>query len=292
MDGGQIRKLRYADRKLYEQMETAIEDDYILKIFPRLVEEGAIGFFIGNRLVSLAAVTIFAEKYAILGRLRTDVRERGKGYSTILLRHLLKEVRMRKELKWVGLTTRANNFPVHRIANKLGMKKIWAFRICRMTAEGERALATRGTGNGWRKITNIHEVKKSLQKLKNSPRPPAIFPYSAYYPLPFDPDLWDDAYLETCLCLQKDDRIVLCAPEDKGESYFHVKYFGKDPFASDSFWPLLVPLAKKAGRRLWIDLPENSKEIENIPENGFEQQEWTLWGAPLDQDYIVEEGCN
>src|SRR5699024_10486056 len=97
-----IRKLTTGDYQAFQQMDTGIEDDYIFHIFPESVnQEDTYGFFQDGRLVSMAAITVFADRYVILGRVRTDRRYRGQGIATQLLGNLCRKVDARPDISWV-----------------------------------------------------------------------------------------------------------------------------------------------------------------------------------------------
>ncbi|MFB4164108.1 hypothetical protein ACE1TI_09770 [Alteribacillus sp. JSM 102045] len=60
------------------KMNTGMEEDYVKDIFPYIIEEDQ-GAFEGNEMVGIAGYMLLAERYAMLGRLRTAKTWRGQG---------------------------------------------------------------------------------------------------------------------------------------------------------------------------------------------------------------------
>ncbi|MFB4164109.1 hypothetical protein ACE1TI_09775 [Alteribacillus sp. JSM 102045] len=52
----------------------------------------------------------------------------------------------------------------------------------------------------WREVAEKQEKRNLLQKLHLKNMDLKVFPYSGYYPLPFEEDLWTDPYLNRCKC--------------------------------------------------------------------------------------------
>ncbi|WP_347862444.1 GNAT family N-acetyltransferase [Salimicrobium sp. PL1-032A] len=103
-----MKQLTERDKSFFTSMSTGIEDDYIARIFERLVTSEShtlYGMFRGGQLVSTAGYSLFAEgTCAMLGRLRSDINHRGKGYSTELLHHIITELKHRRRVEWIGPT--------------------------------------------------------------------------------------------------------------------------------------------------------------------------------------------
>ncbi|SEQ95950.1 hypothetical protein SAMN05216232_3808 [Virgibacillus subterraneus] len=99
---GQNRVLNSNDFKHLEKMNTGIEDDYIKRIFNRLItgKNRLYGLFLDDQMVSLGGYSIYASRYAMLGRLRTDRRFMGKGFSTELMYHMMNKAFQINGIQW------------------------------------------------------------------------------------------------------------------------------------------------------------------------------------------------
>ncbi|HEU5139878.1 MAG TPA: GNAT family N-acetyltransferase, partial [Bacillales bacterium] len=149
----EIRRLADGDFEAFKQMKTGIENDYVTRIFQRSVNtEPTYGAFVNDQLVSLAAYTLFAGRYAVLGRLRTDLRFRGRGIATQLLTELCSELDERHPgVAWIGLATELRNHPVQHIANHLGMERLSTYYSCVLEHDGLRNLdrVVKGVPDEW-----------------------------------------------------------------------------------------------------------------------------------------------
>lgn len=276
----QIRKLTAGDFEAFKKMETGIENDYVARIFSKSVNrEETYGLFIEGQLVSIAAYTVFAGRYAVLGRLRTDLRFRGQGLATKLLIELCRMVDSGQEIKWVGLATELSNHPVHRIAEKLGMARLAVFCSCVAENEKLEKLLSEDTGDSrdWVPIYDNQKKRELLKKVTPNENPLRIFPYECYYPLPYEDTLWGEDYLSACTFLKNGDHFVLLMPDEKGGSYLHVKYFGYDVFSQSGLWRKVITEARKTNREVWIDLPYGG----GLPEEKadfFRSTAWTCYG--------------
>lgn len=274
-----IRRLSVHDFEAVKQMHTGIEEDYVLHIFPESVHnEVTYGAFVEDQLVSMAAFTVFAGRYAVLGRLRTDLRFRGRGLVTQLLEELCGKIDDDLNLAWVGLATRADNFPVHQIAAKLQMNRLSTFYSCTLNEAGQTVLHKELPAhfNEWTEVTDHAQKQTLLNNLLIQDKQLNVFVYECYYPLPFESPLWSEEYLQNCKCLKNNERFVLLMPDEKGSSYLHMKYFWDDSFSQPGLWQAALTEANKTGRKLWIDLPETQNfEQTTAP---FERAAWMCFG--------------
>lgn len=73
-----IRALTKEDLPSLQAMETGIEDDYVIRVFERIStgNNKLFGLFSNDQLVSVGGLTVFAKQYAMLGRMRSDLRFR------------------------------------------------------------------------------------------------------------------------------------------------------------------------------------------------------------------------
>lgn len=274
-----IRRLSVDDFEALKQMHTGINKDYVLHIFAESVNnEETYGAFVDDQLVSIAAFTVFAGRYAVLGRLRTDIRFRGRGIVTQLLKELCGKIDDNPRLAWVGLATQADNFPVHQVAGKLKMNRLSTFNSCSLDEGGQAVLHSElpTLFNEWTVVGDLKEKQALLNNLSIQENQLRIFPYECYYPLPFESPLWTEDYLEKCKCLKDDGRFVLFMPDEKGSSYLHMKYFWDDSFSRPGLWQAALTEAGKIGRKLWIDLPETQNFDETAAP--FERTAWMCFG--------------
>lgn len=88
-----IRELAAEDFPLLQAMDTGIEDDYIKLFFDRFSTgtNRLYGLFVGDHLASIGGHSVFASRYAMLGRMRSDRRFRGKALSTELMSYIERE---------------------------------------------------------------------------------------------------------------------------------------------------------------------------------------------------------
>lgn len=272
----QIRQLTSDDYESFKEMDTGIEDDYVLRIFPHSVhQEATFGIFHYDRLVSIAAYTVFAGQYAILGRVRTDRRYRQNGLSSILLSDLCRKIDHSEKISWVGLATELNNLAMQSISKNLGFSRLSVFTSY-IINEDVGALHDRAIKE-WYEIDGVAEKRSLLKKVRPDENPLRIFPYECYYPLPFEETLWSDAYLNKCRFLVREDRFIILMKDTKGSSYLHAKYLFEDLFLEPGLFALLLQESKNQGLRLWVDLPYSN----GLPESYkrfFETTIWTNWG--------------
>lgn len=254
----QIRRLRTEDFSTVQEMETGIENDYVVHIFPQSVNrEATFGLFVDGKLAVIAAYTIFGGHYAVLGRLRTDLRYRGRGFATRLLSELCRIVDAAEQIHWVGLATELKNTPVHHIAKKLSMDRLSVYYSCVTGHQNVKHLAGSGSGDSreWALVDSNQEKRVLLNTVTPENNPLGIFPYECYYSLPYEETLWHDAYLSRCVFQKKHADFVVLMPDEKGAAYLHVKYFGKNIFSESGLWRSILTEAEKTGREIWIDLP-------------------------------------
>ncbi len=160
-----------------EAMDTGIEDDYVMRIFHRLTTENhrLYGLFIDNEMVSMGGYTIFAGRYAMLGRLRSDRRFRGNNFATQLISYIMNEAFQVNGIQWVGANTQEYNIPARRVVEKLQLNPY--VMLHGAVTKDTSALET--GAKSWNFIDSIERKKYWLKEvfLKSS----SIFPYECYY---------------------------------------------------------------------------------------------------------------
>src|SRR5699024_11097771 len=114
--------LHMEDIPLLQNMETGIENDYILRIAGNLMEGNnrLFGLFANKQLVSFGGYSLFANHYAMLGRLRSDRRFKKNGYATQLMRYMRDAAFRLPQVEWVGANTQEDNLSARRVMEKIG----------------------------------------------------------------------------------------------------------------------------------------------------------------------------
>ncbi|WP_070121187.1 GNAT family N-acetyltransferase [Bacillus marinisedimentorum] len=279
----EIRKLTASDIEALKNMETGINDDYVVRIFPRIVEARShelFGLFENGSMVVIAGVTFFENRYAVLGRLRTDRSHLQKGYATKLLHAITETLTEKEEIQWIGAATNTNNPAAVKVLHKLGMNMHSAFHSVTIDP-ADASFLTGNEDKTWDEVTGVEEKRYLLEQLPPAKNELQLFPYECYYPLPYEPQFLSDVYLAKCIFYKKGSRFAVVMPDEKAESYFHVKYFHEDLFKQSGLWNTIVPLAEDNGRKFWLDLPPDS--FISMPERSrFNiQDQWALYGRRI-----------
>lgn len=266
-----IRKLTVADRKDVRAMETGIEDDYVIRIFSKLVEEDdMLGYFEGHKLVGIAGMTIYEGELAVLGRLRTHTNYRGRGIASALMNELKEEAFHSLNMSWAGYATEKNNLAGNRLARCLQMNleaTVVSSRLSPGTVEG--TLDTQPYRSDFSR-----ECKKNYLEELSVTEDLTFFPHSIYYPLPYVPKL-TSGYLDSIEMFQNDFGTFILMKEEKGATYLHVKVWNEKTLHSKEFWEIVNAEAEREARSIWIDLPtEQAKWLEAHSHQNI----WHLYG--------------
>ncbi|WP_377888809.1 GNAT family N-acetyltransferase [Alkalihalobacillus sp. R86527] len=266
-----IKYLTYSDYGLLENMNTNIRNDYILRIFPRLVQqESLIGYFENDRLIGIAGLTLFENEIAILGRLRTDVSYRGKGIATTLMKALIEKAYMTQSLKWVGYATEMDNIPANQLSKRLNMTRESILVSARVGPGIIHGIEGQSRFN---KRTNSRLKRSTVLKAFNENQF-SFFPYEIYYPLPYIPSL-SHLYIEKIELYSSEVGSFFLTREEKGDSYLHVKLFNPTLLKNKQMWNIINKIANDEGRTIWIDLPI---EYEDLLGEAFQKTYWHLIG--------------
>ncbi|UOQ45882.1 GNAT family N-acetyltransferase [Halobacillus salinarum] len=278
----QVRKLTDKDLPAFSKMDTGIEDDYVLRIFDRLIasqDHTLFGLFNRNQLVSVGGYSLFANgRFAMIGRMRTDRRFYGKGCSTQLLLFVVEELHTRNEILWMGANTHKHNKPARRVLEKIGLLPgpLHYYTVLRHP----QLLAGSTKGKIWGEVTEIKEKRTLLLQLEENTL--GFFPYECYYPFPYHKQLFTDKHLSESSVYTSPDgkRFVIIRNDRKGEEYSHVKYFWNDHYLQPGLFETILHHWRKhpSHTGCWIDFsPEG---YHNIPDlTPFEiQKPWILYG--------------
>ncbi|WP_027964305.1 GNAT family N-acetyltransferase [Halalkalibacillus halophilus] len=228
----QIRKLTLDDEPYMQAMQTGKEDDYVVRIFERLVtnEEHALyGYFKDNQMVSVAGYSIFQHQYGMLGRLRSDQRYVGEGYATAVMNHVVQELEAMPEIKWIGANTQLHNFSALRVLEKLHLPKLRKLHASTLV-EPEKFLTTEEPK--WKELTELKDKQAWVNSILHEED--LIFPLQCYYPFPVSPALFTNDNLTEWRFFenQEKDRIVIMKIDTKRYRYLHIIYLWDDLFSA------------------------------------------------------------
>ncbi|KYG25603.1 GNAT family N-acetyltransferase [Alkalihalobacillus trypoxylicola] len=289
----EIRRLYKEDKLLFEQMNTGIEDDYVLHIYDQLMEEPHFlyGLFEQNQLVSIGGYTMFADEYAMLGRLRSDLSYRGKGYASKLLEFVMNEALKQPEVKWIGGNTQKDNPSAMKVLNKLGLKSYPL--IYHATTNDVGSL--KRVGELWRKINDFTEKKRWL--LENYSDSNNLFGYECYYPFPASEALFSNEKIKEWTIFENESktRCLLLKNDVKGVPIVHVIYPYDDIWTQPGLWKTIQtfydakPIHKESDTQIWLDLSD--QQLLSIPaEHTFTiSTPWILYGENRQQLLIQQK---
>lgn len=277
-----IRLLNNEDFPYFEAMETAIEEDYILGIFDKITsgKNKLYGLFIDNQLISMGGYSVFANHYAMLGRLRSDVRYRGKHYATELLTHVLNDAFHMQGIEWIGANTQEYNKPARRIVENLGFKPYTTLH----GAVTQDIKVLDREAKPWNPIHSLERKKYWLKEtyLKHS----AVFPYECYYSFPASEALFQDQEVESWNFYENNEktRFLITKYDYKRKHYLHVAYPWDDITSQEGLWETISQgynkLLQEKGENsyIWMDLKKEAAQL--LPtDHQFElPSPWILYG--------------
>ena len=269
-DNGVIRKLGYLDVPQVEEMPTGIEDDYVIRIIHKLIQnENMIGFFMKEKLVGIAGMSLFEGEAAVLGRLRTHKDYRKKGIASALMNTLQTKAFENPAVIWTGYATEDYNTAGNSLAPHLQMQLESEIVSCRISPQ---SILGQTDTEPFNKVNDM-DKKVTIEKYwKTSVS--SFFPYSIYYPLPYLPSL-SSVYLKQVEVFVNDNGGFLLMKEEKGASYLHVKVLNKSTVYSKAMWKSVNAYALEEARAIWIDLPkQDAKWLEPFSH----QTTWHLYG--------------
>lgn len=269
-----FRQLYQKDFELYQQMETQLEDDYMLRVFDRLTSKGnaLFGLFEDDTLVAVAGYTLFAGEFAMMGRLRSDSRYRQNGYGTLITEYIYNQARQTEGIKWIGANTEKRNTPAQKVLKKLDVPHISTLYAAQ--ADDLSSLIPReDTTTDWQRVETIDKKRQWLEETYLNPDfEKSIFPYEAYYPFPARLSLFTDDRLDGWLCFENSDatRVVFMWEEEKGKKYLHVVYPWSDFMNQPGLFRLISDEFNKSqdwyqADAIWMDLTEQEAEL--LPDN-------------------------
>ncbi|MFO8068459.1 MAG: GNAT family N-acetyltransferase [Alkalibacterium sp.] len=266
-----IRQLTVADLAYYEQMQTGLNDDYMLHVFDQITSgaDYLYGLFVSDELVALSGFSLFKNYYAMLGRLRTDQRYRKSGYGTKIVEYSLDQALAHPEVKWIGANTEQHNKAAQAVLKKVGLppvKLLYAAQAS--TVENLMAAdvapwkeeTDKNTKMNWIKQTYLHPAFDKK-----------VFPLEAYYPFPVSEKMFEDSieqwhFFENAA----KTRCVIMWEELKGTNYLHVVYPWHDFMEQPGLFNTVQQELKKAQQNdsettIWWDFSET--DVALFPKN-------------------------
>ncbi|WLR49332.1 GNAT family N-acetyltransferase [Halobacillus litoralis] len=193
-----VKPLTIEDYPTLKEMDTGIEDDYVVRIFDRLVTSDShelFGLFQNGQMLAVGGYSLFGkDKFAMLGRLRSDRRFQLKGNATELLKPVVDQLKKDPRVSWIGANTHLGNLSARRVLEKLGIDQ--GPIIHYLTLKHPDLLAGHTPGPVWKPVDGLKRKRDLLTGLKENALD--TFPYECYYPFPFDEALFTDDYLQAC----------------------------------------------------------------------------------------------
>lgn len=278
-----IRQLKNKDYDLLSSVNTGIDDDYVVRIYEKLItgDNFLYGLFVDNSLVCFGGYSVYNKVYAMLGRLRSDIRFRNNNYATKLMLYIIDQAFQNSNIKWVGANTEEDNIPAQRVLQKLGLIPHPPLYVA---TTKDTTVLTSGA-KIWSKINTLTEKKAWLKKsfiLTNS-----LFPYECYYPFPASWDLFKDNQIAKWNFYENEDktRFLITKPDQKGHLYLHVIYPWNDIMNQCGLWETISQDYRKLSKHyshentyIWIDLTK--KQVSILPKGHSFQlaSPWILYG--------------
>lgn len=259
-----IRLLTIDDLPYLEAMETGIEDDYIERIFIKLVTGNNFlyGLFWNDKLVSIGGFTIFVKRYAMLGRMRSDYRYRGNNLSTKLMTYVMDEVFKLQSIQWVGANTQEENLPAKRVLEKLGLT-----RLSTLYGSTTKDLSMLESGAApWQEVLDLERKKKWIDQLYV--KTGAVFPYECYYSFPASEDLFTEEKLMEWCFYENDTstRVLITKTDLKDYYYLHTVYPWNDLMEQQGLWETIATAYRKLANNvvdetyIWMDLSKEATQ--------------------------------
>lgn len=280
-----IRQLTADDYLLVESMDTGMEEDYVIRIFERLIsgKNYLYGLFVQDKLVSFGGYSLFNHLYAMIGRLRSDRHYRSKDYATELMNYIISQAFESHHVEWVGANTQENNLPARRVLEKLGLSPYPALH-----GAITKSITPLVAGNKvWNQVLDINSKKKWLSNEFIQTK--ALFPYECFYPFPATWHLFQDDEIAQWNFYENESktRCLITKPDQKGHHYLQVIYPWSDFMKQAGFWETISYDYQQVITRqsdsemetyIWIDLTK--EEVSHLPKNHpFElASPWILHG--------------
>ncbi|WP_164669333.1 GNAT family N-acetyltransferase [Virgibacillus doumboii] len=263
-----IRMLHSNDYPHLEAMDTGIEDDYVKRVFNRLATGNNFlyGLFLDNgQMVSIGGISIYAGHYAMLGRLRSDRRFAGKGYSTMLMEYMMNEAFQMSGVQWVGANTQENNTSARRVIEKVGLSPYTMMH----GAITKDTSALESGAKPWNPITDLERKKDWIDEMYI--KPSSVFPYECYYTFPSSKELFQEHDLEEWSFYENDaqTRVLITKTDRKKHHYLHAVYPWSDITSQKGLWETISndywKFAKQTDGETYIWMDLTKEEAASLP---------------------------
>lgn len=278
-----IRQLNPEDLPLLETMKTGIEDDYILRVYSRISSGSSrmYGLFQERQLASIGGYTIFAKQYVMLGRMRSDLRFRGKNLSTQLMAYIMEQAFQLPAIQWIGANTQLDNASARRVMDKLNLDEVSTL----YSAISPTASSLETGGAVWTAVTDLSQKKAWIEQLYT--KTGAVFPYECYYTFPASEELFADANFAQWSFFEnpEKDRVLITKKDYKREYYLHTIYPWDDLMEQPGLWETISMAQHRLSKQvktealLWMDL--SPIQVSQLPEHHtFDlPSPWLLYGT-------------
>ncbi|MFP7479144.1 hypothetical protein [Terribacillus saccharophilus] len=279
-----IRQLTMDDYRAVLDMQTGIEDDYVLRIFPQLIENPAqtlFGLITAEGITAVAGVYRLPNGNGILGRLRSDVRFHSRGNATALLQHIIASCEEDPMMNWIGAITRKSNLPAQRVLDKLNMHAESSFISLVMEAPEKCDIPSAAP---WEMMEGTDNKRAAIEQSAVDAKA-AFYPYEAYFPIPYASAILQDDYLEKLAVFRNPDssRIMTIQEDYKGQDIAQIQYLWPDVFQQDGLWTTVFHYLNHSDKQLVPQLDVSLENAASIPEayrNSFTEDDdpWLIYG--------------
>lgn len=277
----QIRSLQNSDYEHILAMETGMEEDYIPPIFSQLTKapNKLYGLFVHGQLACFAGYTVFSRVYIMIGRLRSDVRMRGKGYATTLIKHIIQEACKHDDVFWIGANTQADNHAARRILEVNHLQSYPELTVAHLeevppfeNVEKWQSIHPLEQKKAWLKETYIQEQN--------------VFPFQPYYPFPASKVLFTDDLVEQWNFYENHEqsRYFILKHHHIGRDYLQLVYPWDDLFQQKGLWKTVAQKFQQLRKQLakplllWMDLTDK-KANKILSQQPIElSSSWVLYG--------------
>ncbi|GEK91380.1 GNAT family N-acetyltransferase [Alkalibacterium kapii] len=280
-----IRRLTADDLSAYQKMQTGLEVDYMLDAFTRITDAPnyLYGLFVSDNLVALSGFNLFQNHYAMLGRLRTDVRYRNQGYGTEIMQFSLEKALLMENVHWIGAYTESTNKASQNVFKKIGLAPADTHYAAK--ADSVTDMTTPDAAL-WQEITDAFEQKEWLNRTYLNPSfDKHVFPFEAYYPFPVSQELFDDLPAHWRFFQnKKKSRYVILWEEYVGARYLHVVYPWHDFLKQTGLFKTVQTVLessqeKDSSTSLWWDFSELESKTLPFSHPFILGTPWVLYGA-------------
>ena len=282
-----IRLLTIDDLSYLEAMETGIKDDYVIRIFEKLVtgDNRLYGLFWGDKLVSIGGYTIFEKRYAMIGRMRSDQHYRGNSLSSQLMVQVIEDVFKLPDIQWVGANTQEENLPAQRVLQKLGL--IEYSTLQEATTKDVSSLEKGACA--WQEVYDLERKKKWINQLYV--KTGAIFPYECYYAFPASEELFPEEKLMKWSFYENETatRVLITKSDLKDHYYLHTVYPWNDLMEQEGLWETIAAAYRKLADYvvyepyIWMDLTKEATQSLPRDHPFVLPSPWILYGINREQ---------